>query len=55
MLSINPDAHDKVDFAHMRYGVLAGRKGGLSAAMTLNALGLADISAFFKTRKGKKV
>src|SRR5690606_3813228 len=37
-LSINPDAHEMEGYAHMKYGVLAGRKGGLTKEMTLNAL-----------------
>ncbi|KEO74461.1 helix-hairpin-helix domain-containing protein [Anditalea andensis] len=50
-LSINPDAHDKVDFAHMKYGVLVGRKGGLTKEMTLNAMSLTEISSYFNNRK----
>lgn len=50
-LAINPDAHDKVDFAHMKYGVLVGRKGGLTKEMTLNAMNLDQISSYFESRK----
>lgn len=53
MLSINPDAHDKVDFGHMKYGVLIGRKGGLTKEMTLNAMNLAQITSYFEERKSK--
>ncbi|MEQ8704327.1 MAG: PHP domain-containing protein [Phaeodactylibacter sp.] len=38
MLSINPDAHSTSGMHDIRYGVLAGRKGGLSAAECLNTL-----------------
>lgn len=54
-LSINPDAHDKVDFGHMKYGVLVGRKGGLTKDMTLNAMNLEEISSYFENRKSKIV
>ncbi|WP_230981495.1 helix-hairpin-helix domain-containing protein [Echinicola salinicaeni] len=52
-LSINPDAHEKAGYAHMKYGVLVGRKGGLSKEMTFNALGLEEIDQYFKKRKSK--
>jgi len=48
MVSINPDAHRKEGFHHMRYGVMAARKGGLVKQQTLNALDLQKIDAFFK-------
>jgi DNA polymerase (family 10) len=40
MISINPDAHRKEGFDHMRYGVMTARKGGLVRSMCLNALPL---------------
>ncbi len=52
-LSINPDAHEKAGYAHMKYGVLVGRKGGLSKEMTFNALSLEEIDRYFKERKSK--
>jgi len=51
-LSINPDAHKKEAFYHTRYGILAARKGGVTAADCLNALSANEISAYFKQRKG---
>lgn len=36
-ISINPDAHSKEGLHDIRYGVLAARKGGLSAAQCFNA------------------
>jgi len=36
-ISINPDAHSKEGMHDIRYGVLAARKGGLTAAQCLNA------------------
>lgn len=46
MISINPDAHRKEGLTDMQYGVHIGRKGGLSKENTLNALSLADFSAW---------
>ncbi|RZA08750.1 MAG: hypothetical protein EOO68_01605 [Moraxellaceae bacterium] len=51
MLSINPDAHSTAGLLDMRYGVLSGRKGGLTKEMTLNALGRDALAEFFKSRK----
>jgi DNA polymerase (family X) len=50
-LSINPDAHEMEGYADMKYGVLVGRKGGLTKEMTLNALSREEIAAFFAERK----
>lgn len=44
MVSINPDAHRKEGFHHMRYGVMAARKGGLIKEMCFNALNLKALS-----------
>lgn len=52
-LSINPDAHEMDGYKHMYYGLIAGRKGGLTAAMTFNSLGNEAIGEFFKTRSEK--
>lgn len=53
MLSINPDAHRMEGFHDMEYGVLIGRKGGLTADRCLNALSLEDIQTYFDQRKAK--
>jgi DNA polymerase (family X) len=50
MLSINPDAHSTAGYDDMRYGVLMGRKGGLSREMTFNALSVAQIATHFEQR-----
>lgn len=50
-LSINPDAHEMDGYADMKYGVIAGRKGGLTKEMTLNTLSLMDIAEYFEKRK----
>lgn len=51
LLSINPDAHEMDGYSDMKYGVLAGRKGGLTKEMTLNALSKDEISDYFEKRK----
>lgn len=53
MLSINPDAHEMEGYEDMKYGVIVGRKGGLTKAMTFNALSRDDVAAHFQTRKSK--
>lgn len=47
-VSINPDAHKIEGLKDMKYGVKVGRKGGLLKVLTLNALPLNDLKAFFK-------
>ncbi|SIT91731.1 DNA polymerase/3'-5' exonuclease PolX [Pontibacter indicus] len=53
MLSINPDAHHTSGYDDMRYGVLVGRKGGLTKEMTFNAKSVEEVEAYFKARKEK--
>lgn len=50
MLSINPDAHRTEGFHDTRYGLLIGRKGGLTASQCLNAMNLEDISQYFSKK-----
>ena len=52
-LSINPDAHEIDGYADMKYGVLVGRKGGLTKDMTINALSKDEIEEYFKARKSQ--
>lgn len=52
-LSINPDAHEMDGYNDMKYGVLVGRKGGLTKEMTLNTLPEQVISAYFSDRKAQ--
>lgn len=47
MVSINPDAHRKEGFHHMRYGVIAARKGGLVTEQCLNACSMDQIVKWF--------
>ncbi len=51
LLSINPDAHRTEGFHDTRFGLLIGRKGGLTATQCLNAMSLAEISAYFSNKK----
>jgi DNA polymerase (family 10) len=51
MLSINPDAHNLAGLLDMHYGVAIGRKGGLTKAMTFNALSLAEMSDYLQQRQ----
>lgn len=51
MLSINPDAHQMQGYHHMKFGLLAGRKGGLTKEMTYNALSMEEISTQFEKKK----
>ncbi|EOZ99653.1 DNA polymerase X family [Indibacter alkaliphilus LW1] len=53
MLSLNPDAHEMEGYADMKYGVIVGRKGGLTKEMTFNALDLKSVEKYFEQRKSK--
>lgn len=53
MLAINPDAHRKEGFYDMHFGVLAARKGGLSADKNLNSFNLEEITNYFAKRPTK--
>ena len=37
-------------YSDMKYGVLVGRKGGLTKEMTLNAMNGEEIAAYFNSR-----
>ena len=51
MLSINPDAHSIGEIENIRWGVSAARKGGLTKAMTWNAMPLVKIKQWL-SKKG---
>jgi DNA polymerase (family 10) len=51
MLSINPDAHELAGLLDMHYGVAIGRKGGLTKAMTFNALTLNEMNEYLQQRR----
>lgn len=50
LLSINPDAHRKEGFYDMHFGILAARKGGLTADKNLNSFTLEEIDEYFRKR-----
>jgi DNA polymerase (family 10) len=51
LLSINPDAHRNDGFYDTHYGVLAARKGGVTAKNCLTNLSIEEISRYFKHKK----
>ena len=50
-VSINPDAHAIEGYSDMKYGILVGRKGGLTKEMTLNTLSGEEIGTYFELRR----
>lgn len=53
LIAINPDAHSPGGLLNMHYGVDVARKGGLTREMTFNALGRAEIGAYFAQRNAR--
>ena len=51
MVSVNPDAHHKMGYLDMHFGVFSGRKGGLEKRLTLNALSLPEFESYLAGRK----
>src|SRR6478609_3562707 len=51
MLSINPDAHAIPELDHMHWGVEMARKGGVPADRVLNAMGLPEITRYFRQKR----
>jgi len=51
MVSVNPDAHEKMGYWDMQFGVFSGQKGGLLKSQTLNALNLVEFEAYLAKRK----
>lgn len=54
LLSVNPDAHSMEGIDLVRYGVLAGRKGGLTAKANLSSMDLETFSRFVEENKKKR-
>ncbi len=54
-ISINPDAHSKAGLEDTYYGLCVGRKAGLTADMTFNALSVTEIGKYFEKRKQRAV
>ncbi|MEX6689852.1 PHP domain-containing protein [Danxiaibacter flavus] len=55
MISINPDAHSIAEIDNIKWGVAAARKGGLTKAMTWNAMQLKDIERWLRKSKRKQL
>lgn len=50
-ISINPDAHNVEGLDHVRFGIWAARKAGLTAAQTWNTKSLEEMEAELKRRQ----
>ncbi|MCC5919300.1 MAG: PHP domain-containing protein [Cyclobacteriaceae bacterium] len=50
-IAINPDAHHIDGYEDMKYGVIMGRKGGLTKGNTLNAMSKDEIAQYFDKKK----
>ena len=50
MLSVDPDAHSTKGIDLVKYGVLAGQKGGLTKARNLSSMSLTEFETFLKNR-----
>ncbi len=53
-ISINPDAHSVEGYAHVRHGVLAAQKAGLTAAQNLSSMPLDQFKNFLAARRAPK-
>jgi DNA polymerase (family 10) len=51
LISVDPDAHTIDGYEDCRYGVLAGRKGGLTKEKNLSSFSLNEFEAFLKKKK----
>ena len=52
LISVNPDAHSRDGIRDVRFGILAARKGALTADGCLNAMNLTEFEAFLKRKHG---
>ncbi|HEY4062997.1 MAG TPA: PHP domain-containing protein [Puia sp.] len=53
-ISIDPDAHSTEGYEHVKYGVLAAQKAGVTAAQNLSSFTLAQFREFLAERKKVK-
>ena len=51
LLSIDPDAHALSGFDDVKYGVLAGQKGGMTKENNLSSFGLSEFEEWLKMKK----
>jgi DNA polymerase (family 10) len=49
--AINPDAHSVDEYAQLRYGIGAARKGWLTRRDVVNTLDVGDLLALFRSRR----
>ncbi len=54
LISIDPDAHAVAGFDHIKYGVLAAQKAGITAAQNLSSYTLTEFEAFLKIQRAKR-
>ena len=55
LISINPDAHEMDGYKDMRFGLLVGRKAGLTAEMTFNAFTQQQAAEHFEKKKAGRL
>ena len=54
LLSVDPDAHDVMEFDHCRHGVLVAQKGGLTRERNLSSFSLGEFERFLERQRGKR-
>jgi DNA polymerase (family 10) len=54
LISIDPDAHSTDAFKHIKYGVLAAQKAGITAAQNLSSYSLDQFESFLATQHAKR-
>ena len=54
LISIDPDAHSIEEFDNIKYGVLAGQKGGLTKDKNVSSFSLQQFEAFLEMQREKR-
>ena len=54
LISIDPDAHSTGAFNHIRYGVLAAQKAGVTKTTNLSSFSLKEFETFLKKQHAKR-
>ena len=54
LISIDPDAHSIEEFDNIKYGVLAGQKGGLTKDKNVSSFSLQQFEAFLEMQRKKR-
>jgi DNA polymerase (family 10) len=54
LISIDPDAHSTKAFQHIKYGVLAAQKAGVTANQNLSSYTLQQFETFLRQQHGKR-